>query len=51
MLTEALTIAFIIGTCGLIAWFAKNKFQPEIEEELKKREQKVNQQFPKVKRL
>ena len=51
MLTEALTIAFIIGSCGIVAWFAKNKFQPEIEEDIKKREQKINQQFAKVKRV
>ena len=51
MLTEALTIAFIIGSCGIVAWFAKNKFQPEIEEDIKKREQKINQQFTKVKRV
>ncbi len=51
MLTEALTITFIIGTCGLVAWFAKNKFQPEIEEDIKNREQEVNKQIPKVKRL
>lgn len=51
MLIEALTIAFIIGTCGLVTWFVKNKFQPEIEEDIKNREQKVNQLSHKVKRL
>ncbi|MDR4491788.1 MAG: hypothetical protein R2685_12940 [Candidatus Nitrosocosmicus sp.] len=51
MITEALTIAFIVGTCGIVAWFAKNKFQPEIEEDIRKREQRINQQFPKVKRV
>ena len=40
MLTEILTIGIIIGSCGLIAWLAKNKFQPEIENDLKNREQK-----------
>ncbi|HYF98852.1 MAG TPA: hypothetical protein VD815_02045 [Candidatus Saccharimonadales bacterium] len=50
MLTEALTIAFLIGTCGIVAWVAKNKFQPEIEEDIRKREQKAVQQFPKIKR-
>lgn len=50
MLTETLTIAFIIGVCGIVAWLAKNKFQPEIEGDIQKREQKVTQQFPKVKR-
>ena len=41
MLTEILTIGIIIGSCGLIAWLAKNKFQPEIENDLKNREPKV----------
>ncbi len=41
MLTEILTISIIFGSCGLIAWLAKNKFQPEIENDLKTREQKV----------
>jgi|KBSMisStandDraft_5_1062788.scaffolds.fasta_scaffold2057982_1 hypothetical protein len=41
MLTEILTIGIIIGSCGLIAWLAKNKFQPEIENDLKNREQKL----------
>lgn len=50
MLTEALTISFIIGACGIITWLAKNKFQPDIEEDIRKREQKVSQQFLKVKR-
>ena len=40
MLTEILTIGIIIGSCGLIAWLSKNKFQPEIENDLKNREQK-----------
>jgi hypothetical protein len=50
MLTEVLTIAFIIGACGIVAWMAKNKFQPEIEKDIQKREQKANHQSPKVKR-
>jgi hypothetical protein len=41
MLVEVLTISIIIGSCGLISWLAKNKFQPEIEMDLKNREQKV----------
>lgn len=48
MLTETLTIGIIIGACGIVAWLAKNKFQPEIEEDIQKREQKVTQQSPKV---
>ena len=51
MLTEALTIGFIIGACGIVAWLAKNKFQPEIEEDIQKREQKASaQQFIRIKR-
>ncbi len=42
MLVEVLTISIIIGSCGLVAWLAKNKFQPEIELDLKKREQKLS---------
>ena len=41
MLTEILTIGIIIGLCGLIVWLAKNKFQPEIENDIRNREQKV----------
>jgi hypothetical protein len=44
MIIEGLTIAGIIGSCGLVAWYAKNKFQPEIErtiEEQKKQEKKL----------
>jgi hypothetical protein len=41
MLIEFLTISIIIGSCGLVSWLAKNKFQPEIEMDLKNREQKV----------
>lgn len=50
MLTEALTIAFIIGACGIVAWMTKNKFQPEIEEDIRKREQKATQQSQKISR-
>jgi hypothetical protein len=39
-LVEFLTISIIIGSCGLVAWLAKNKFQPEIELDIKNREQK-----------
>ncbi|MDQ6723220.1 MAG: hypothetical protein M3Z01_03015 [Thermoproteota archaeon] len=50
MLVELLTISIIIGSCGLISWLAKNKFQPEIETDLKKREQKVWKQIEKKKK-
>ncbi|MBA3750738.1 MAG: hypothetical protein H0X03_07620 [Nitrosopumilus sp.] len=41
MLIETLTISIIIGSCGLVTWLSKNKFQPEIELDLKNREQKL----------
>ena len=44
MIIEGLTIAGIIGRCGLVAWYAKKKLQPEIErsiEEQKKQEKKL----------
>ena len=34
MINEAITIAFILGGCSAAAWFAKSKFQPEIERNL-----------------
>jgi hypothetical protein len=48
MIIEGLTIATIIGICALIAWYAKNKFQPDIEkaiEDQKKQENKLSQQI------
>lgn len=39
MITEAITIAAILGGCAAAAWFAKTKFQPEIERSLTKTEQ------------
>lgn len=50
MLTESLTIGFIIGICGLVAWLAKNKFQPEIEEDIKRREQNISTPLNKIKK-
>lgn len=34
MITEAVTISIILGGCAAAAWFAKTKFQPEIEKNL-----------------
>lgn len=34
MLEEAITIAVIIGSCAAAVWYAKEKFQPEIERSL-----------------
>lgn len=50
MLIEGLTITFIIGACGLVAWLAKNKFQPEIERDIQMREQKNIKPLTKIKR-
>lgn len=36
MITEAITIAVILGGCAAAALFAKSKFQPEIERNLAK---------------
>lgn len=40
MILEGLSIAFIIGGCALVAWKAKNKFQPEIEREIENQQRK-----------
>jgi hypothetical protein len=34
MIAEAITIIVILGGCGAATWFAKTKFQPEIEKSL-----------------
>lgn len=36
MITEAVTIGVILGGCAVAAWFAKIKFQPEIDRSLAK---------------
>ena len=36
MIIETLTLSTIIGAGGLAVWFAKAKFQPEIERRLTK---------------
>ena len=38
MLEEAITIAVIIGGSAAAVWYAKKKFQPEIERSLDKLE-------------
>jgi hypothetical protein len=40
MITEAITISIILGGCATAAWFAKTKFQPEIDRSLTKIEAK-----------
>ena len=48
MIIEGLTIVIIIGSCALVAWYAKNKFQPDIEkaiEDQKKQENKLSPQI------
>lgn len=34
MIVEAVTIGAILAACAAAAWFAKTKFQPEIERNL-----------------
>ena len=36
MLMEAITISSIVGASALAVWFAKGRFQPEIERSLAK---------------
>lgn len=36
MITEAITISSIVGASALAVWFAKGRFQPEIERSLAK---------------
>lgn len=36
MMTEAVTIGVILAGCAAAAWFAKVKFQPEIDRSLAK---------------
>jgi hypothetical protein len=53
MIIEGVTIAGIIGSCGLLAWYAKKKFQPEIErtiEEQKKQENKLCPDITKIRK-
>jgi hypothetical protein len=38
MITEAITIAVILGGCAAAALFSKSKFQPEIERSLARTE-------------
>ncbi|HJT85751.1 MAG TPA: hypothetical protein VJ697_14810 [Nitrososphaeraceae archaeon] len=49
MIIEGISIALIIGSCGFIAWIAKNKFQPQIEREIEKQKQQEIKLSAKVK--
>jgi hypothetical protein len=48
MITEGLTIATIIGICALIAWYAKNKFQPDIEKAIENQKKQENKLSPEI---
>lgn len=48
MITEGLTIATIIGICALIAWYAKNKFQPDIEKAIENQKKRENKLSPEI---
>jgi hypothetical protein len=41
MIIEGLIIAGILGSCGLLTWYVKIKFQPEIERTIE--EQKIQE--------
>ena len=43
MLMEAITISSIVGVSAFAVWFAKAKFQPEIERNLTKIEAAVSE--------
>ena len=45
MIGEAITIAAILGGCAAAVWYAKSKFQPEIEHNLAKIEAVEVQEF------
>lgn len=47
MLVEAITITAILAGCFASVWYAKNKFQPEIERNLGRKEDPVvEMEFP-----
>jgi hypothetical protein len=48
MIVEGLTIAGIIGSCGLLAWYAKNKFQPEIEKTIAEQKKQENKLYAEI---
>lgn len=48
MIIEGLTIATIIGICALIAWYAKNKFQPDIEKAIEDQKKQENKLPPQI---
>jgi len=48
MIIEGLTIATIIGICALIAWYAKNKFQPDIEKAIEDQKRQENKLSPQI---
>ena len=49
MIIEGLTIAGIIGSCGLLVWYAKNKFQPEIERTIEEQKKQEKELCPEIK--
>ncbi len=48
MIIEGLTIVIIIGSCALVAWYAKNKFQPEIEKTIEDQKKRENKSYPQI---
>lgn len=48
MIIEGLTIVIIIGSCALVAWYAKNKFQPEIEKTIEDQKKREIKSYPQI---
>jgi hypothetical protein len=48
MIIEGLTIVIIIGSCALVAWYAKNKFQPKIEKTIEDQKKRENKLYPQI---
>ncbi len=51
MIIEGLTIAGIIGSCCLIVWYTKNKFQPEIEQTIEQQKKQENKLCPDIQNI
>ena len=49
MIIEGLTIAGILGSCGLLTWYVKTKFQPEIERTIEEQKTQEKELCPDIK--
>jgi len=48
MIIEGLTIVGITGSCALLTWYAKNKFQPDIERTIEEQKKQENKLYPDI---